>query len=175
MEYPVFYRETQIGKAAVTPQGARTQAEVSCCRDNSGLFRAYLLCERGEYPLGVLEPRGERMGLHRTLRTGELQTLGRILRCEIRMSYAFSRQETWEPLATAEGFFGRDANLTRQAAAVPGALWRVERGQKLLALPYASNRPFPLPSLFCFAQIRTIQGSSYVVYRFSEAGNPLFP
>ena len=92
MEYPVFYRERQMGEAAVTDQGGRTQVEVSCRRDNGGLFRAYLLCERGEYPLGVLEPKGEHMGLRRTVRTGELQALGAIWRGELRMSYAFSRQ-----------------------------------------------------------------------------------
>ena len=175
MDYPVFYQGEQTGTAAVSVQGARTQAEVSCRRDNRGLFRAYLLCERGAYPLGVLEPRGESMALRRTVRTGELQALGRVCRCEIRMSYAFSGGETWEPLEKAEGFFPGDGRLARQLAALPGALWRRERDQKLLALPYAPDRPFPLPELFCFAQIRTIRGESYAVYRFSGAGEPVFP
>ena len=175
MEYPVFYRERQMGEAAVTDQGGRTQVEVSCRRDNGGLFRAYLLCERGEYPLGVLEPRGESMALRRTVRTGELQALGRVCRCEVRMSYPFSGGEAWEPLDAAADFFRRDNALARQLAALPGALWRRERDQNLLALPYAPDRPFPLPALFCFAQIRTIQGESYAVYRFSGAGDPVFP
>ena len=58
VDYPVLYQGDQAGSVTLTAQGGRTQVEVSCRRDNTGLFRAYLLCERGEYPLGVLEPKG---------------------------------------------------------------------------------------------------------------------
>ena len=58
VEYPVLYQGEQAGQVTLTARGGQVQAVVSCRRDNTGLFRAYLLCEKGEYPLGVLEPRG---------------------------------------------------------------------------------------------------------------------
>lgn len=175
VDYPVLYSGSQVGSAAVETHGGRTQVEVSCRRDNGGLFRVYLLCEKGEYPLGVLEPRGEYMGLQRTVRTAELQSLGTVWRGEMRMSYAFSHQTQWQPLRSAEEFFQRDALLAREAGGIQGGLWRRERDQRQLAFPYQTDRPFPLATLFCFAQIQTIEGSAYVVYRFDEGGHPVFP
>ncbi len=175
MDYPVLYQGDQAGSATLTHQGGRIQVEVSCRRDNRGLFRAYLLCERGEYPLGVLEPRGERMGLRRTVRTGELQALGTIWRGELRMSYAFSSQTQWQPLAAAGDFFQRDPLLSRMLAGTGEGLWRQERNGRQLALPYQADRPFPMVPLFCFAQIQTIGGQSYAVYRFDKEEHPIFP
>ena len=172
--YPVLYQGEQVGQVTLTEQGGRTQAAVSCRRDNAGLFRAYLLCERGEYPLGVLEPRGEEMCLRRTVRTGELQALGVIWRGEMRMSYAFSRPDGWQSLERAEAFFTADAELSRLAAGIQGGLWRREGSGRLLALPYAPERPFPLAPLFCFARVETIRGSVYAVYRFEEGDRPAF-
>ena len=174
MEYPLVYQGEQVGEVALTAQGGRIQAAVECRRDNTGLFRAYLLCERGEYPLGVLEPRGERMGLRRTVRAGELQALGAVRRGEMRMSYGFSRSDGWEALEDAAAFFRRDRQLACQAAGLSGALWRQEGKTRLLALPYAQETPFPLPSLFCFARIRTIRDRAYAVYCFDEEERPAF-
>ena len=175
MDYPVLYHDEQVGQVAVEIQGTRVQVFVSCQRDNSGLFRGYLLCEKGEYPLGVLEPRGERMELRRTLRAGELRALGAIWRGDIRMSYAFARESTWEPVKAAGEFFQRDPHLARGVEKIEGALWREERGQRQLALPYAPERPFPLVELFCFAQVRLIEGKSYVIYRFDREDHPALP
>ena len=175
VDYPVLYQGDQAGSVTLTAQGGRTQVEVSCRRDNTGLFRAYLLCERGEYPLGVLEPKGEGMGLRRTVRTGELQALGSTWRGELRLSYAFAHQTQWQSLAAAGEFFQRDAQLARELSGIPGALWRQERNVRLLALPYRTDQPFPITTLFCFAQIQTIQGQAYVVYRFDRDDHPVFP
>ena len=175
MDYPVLYRGDQAGHVILTIQGGRTQVEVSCRRDNGGLFRAYLLCEKGEYPLGVLEPKGENMGLRRTVRSGELQALGTIWRGELRMSYAFSHQTQWQPLAAAGEFFQKNPQFARELANIQGALWRQERNVRQLALPYRLDQPFPMTALFCFAQIQTIEGQAYVVYRFDPGEHPIFP
>ena len=116
MDYPVLYRGDQAGHVILTVQGGRTQVEVSCRRDNGGLFRAYLLCEKGEYPLGVLEPKGENMGLRRTVRSGELQALGTIWRGELRMSYAFSHQTQ-----------SQQGSFFKKIRSLPGN-WPISRG-----------------------------------------------
>ncbi len=174
VEYPVLYQGEQAGQVTLTARGGQVQAVVSCRRDNTGLFRAYLLCEKGEYPLGVLEPRGEHMGLRRTVRAGELQALGTVWRGEMRMSYAFSRSDGWEALEAGTGFFQKDPWLSRQAAGLSGALWRREGGLRLLAIPWSPDHPFPLPALFCFARTQVIRGSACVVYRFDEEERPVF-
>ena len=175
MNYPVLYQGEQVGQVTLTDRGGRLSVEASCRRDDSGLFRAYLLCERGEYPLGVLEPRGGSMSLRRTVRTGELRAMGAVWRGEMRMSYAFSSREVWEPLASAERFFQKDALLAREAAGLEGGLWRREGNGRMLALPYAADQPFPLTALFCFGRIRSIRGRAYVVYCFDGEEHPVFP
>ena len=174
MTYPVLYQGEQVGEVTLTAQGGRTQAAMSCRRDNTGLFRGYLLCEKGEYPLGVLEPQGASMSLRRTVRTGELHALGAVWRGELRLSYAFPRKGGWEALEDAGAFFQRDGLLARQAAGLQGGLWRREGEARLLALPYDPEQPFPLPSLFCFARIQEIQGRPYVLYRFDGEERPAF-
>ena len=56
----------------------------------------------------------------------------------------------------------------------PGVLTRVEGGRRYAAAPYDPARPFPLPSLFCFARIRRIGGQDYAVFAFDAQGRPVF-
>lgn len=175
MDHPIYYENRQVGTIVLLEQGGRTQVEVSCRLDGSGLYRAYLLCQEGEYPLGVLEPRGEDVYLRRTVLTGELRRLGPVRYGEARMSYAFSSgRSVWKNLEQSEQFFHRDQELS---ALLPperrGVRWRQEGELRYLALPYDPRQPFPLPRLFCFASIQSIGGSSYVVYAFDREDQPV--
>lgn len=71
-------------------------------------------------------------------------------------------------------FFGVET-IDRELADISGALWCVKGGVRLLALPYAQDRPFPLAELFCFARVETLRGREYVVYCFDGNGCPLMP
>ena len=175
MDYPVYYENRQVGTVQLLPQGSRIQVEVCCRLDGAGLYRAYLLCRQGEYPLGVLEPRGEEVYLRRTVLTGEVERLGAVRYAEARMSYAFSGgRGAWRELGPGERFFQRDREL---AALLPpeckGVRWRQEGEVWYLALPYDPRRPFPLPRLFCFARIQSIGGCSCVVYAFDREERPV--
>lgn len=175
MEYPVLYGDDQMGTVTVTEQGGRTQIEVSCRRSNAGLFRAYLLCQKGEYPLGVLEPRGDRLSLRRTVLTNGLKNLGTIWRGEARMSYAFAGRSQWQSVEAAEQFFQKTPHFSEALAELRGALWQRAGDNRLLALPYECSQPFPLPELFCLARIMAVDGKTYVVYAFDREEQPVLP
>ena len=175
MDYPIYYEGRRVGAVQLLEQGSRTQVEVCCRLDRTGLYRAYLLCRDGEYPLGVLEPLGEETCLKRTVLTGDLGRLGPVERGEARMSYAFSSgRGIWNTLGMGERFFQRDRELSALlTAGCPGARWRQAGDRRYLALPYDPGQPFPIPRLFCFARIQSIEGRSYVVYTFDREERPV--
>ena len=50
MELPVYYGRTKVGCLHLTPQGdQRMKAEMSAERDDSGLFRGYLVCRKEDW------------------------------------------------------------------------------------------------------------------------------
>ena len=142
--------------------------------DRTGLFRGCLICRDGEKILGVLEPKGERLRLCRMLLREEVQALGPAERGELRLSFAFRQEQGWQILPCPEQFFHR-APFGQALQGREGALWRESRGLRLLALPFDSAHPFPLTSLFCFAQVSEIQGRRFVVFAFDAEERPVMP
>ncbi|MBE6989615.1 MAG: hypothetical protein E7426_02580 [Ruminococcaceae bacterium] len=47
-----------------------------------------------------------------------------------------------------------------------GRLWE-------LALPFAPDGPFPLPALFCLAEVRRFSGRRWAVFPFDDGGRPV--
>ena len=169
MEYPVLYGGEEMGTVTLTEQGARTQVEVSCRRDNAGLFRAYLLCGKGEYPLGVLEPQGDRAVIRRRFSRAMTAPVGKPVRGEVRPA---GGSGVWEEVAAPDTLF-RTPWLRQQLRGVSGAMTGKQGNNRLLALPYDPAKPFPLPPLFCLARVRMIRGKPYVVYAFDEKEWPV--
>lgn len=174
MELPVFCQGTPAGRLTLTETGGRVRAEMDCPLDSTGLFRGFLVCRNGEKTLGVLEPRGERMCLCRMLLPEELRALGPAERGELRLSFAFRQAQGWQALPCPEQFF-RKAPFGPTLRGLEGALWRESRDLRFLALPFHSARPFPLVTLFCFAQIEIIQGRPFAVFAFDAGENPVMP
>ncbi len=173
MELPVYYGRTKVGCLHLTPQGdQRMKAEMSAERDDSGLFRGYLVCRKGEFPLGVLEPRDGSLLLRRMLLKGELQALGEPVEGQMRLSFAFAAEAPWRPVERSEAFFARPPFQGRLQG-MEGLLWRRERGLRCLAIPYRADRPFPMTDLFCFARIQPLEGRPYVVLAFNEREEPV--
>ena len=46
---------------------------------------------------------------------------------------------------------------------------------RLLAAPFSDQKEFPLPVLFCLAQVEERAGRRWLVWRFDRAGNPVVP
>ena len=78
----------------------------------------------------------------------------------------------WQRLS--EGPFFRCARLDCALRCTRGALLRCGEGEKLLALPYAPDAPFPLCELFCFARVCCVMGRWCVVYCLDEQNSPIF-
>ena len=91
--------------------------------------------------------------------------------------YQVSRQVIVQDIALlrAAGYEVISTNRGYVLAGTGEGLWRQERNGRQLALPYQADRPFPMVPLFCFAQIQTIGGQSYAVYRFDKEEHPIFP
>ena len=172
MELPVLCQGAPAGRLRLREEGERMTAELDCPLDRSGLFRGYLICRGGELALGVLEPKGERLRLCRRLLTAEIRALGPPERGELRLSFPFQREAGWQRLSRPECFFRR-APFGRDLAGLEGALWREARGLRFLALPFDCRRPFPLPTLFCFAQIAEVCGRTCAVFAFDREEGPV--
>lgn len=80
--------------------------------------------------------------------------------------------EEWHALP--EGPFFRSARLDCALARLRGALIRETAEERLLALPYDENAPFPLAELFCFARVDGVRGKRCVIYRLDRKNSPIF-
>lgn len=164
------------GRAAgeITLESVGSQIEVrgAMAAPGDGLYRAALLGERGELPLGVMEPGGGQLTLRRRLYRRDVATLGPLLRGEARRSFAFSEQRLWRRTARPGDLF-QSRWLRERLADCGTALWRREGERLCVALPYAPARPFPLETLFCLARLERIDGKRWVVYSFDRAEKPL--
>ena len=82
--------------------------------------------------------------------------------------------EEWKSVPDPETVF-RAPWLRKRLRGMEGALiLRPGEGRRYLALPYDSKRPFPLPTLFCLASVRTLNGVRYAVFAFDEEERPVF-
>lgn len=70
--------------------------------------------------------------------------------------------------------FFRKARLSLALSRLDGVRIRREKGRTKLAIPYEEGKEFPLTELFCFAQMRRIDGKCFVVYTFDDRKNPIF-
>lgn len=158
-------RNNDAGRIDLQWGQTRVDAVLDCPRDDSGLFRGYLLFPRGEIMLGVLEPCGKQMMLRRTLLRKEIEKLGTPIAGEVRMSFPFRQAPDWQQVKRPEEVF-RSKEMVGRLRRWEGGLWKKERGKTLLALPYHSGKPFPMTGLFCFARIQSIGQKQYAVFTF---------
>ena len=148
-------RRGEVTLALWGPNGARTEIVASMDDPGDGLYRAFLLGERGELPLGVLAPEKGRLAVCRRLYNRDVSALGQLRRGEARRSFRFENA----------GSCWRETRCP---------LWRREEGLLLLALPLERGKPFPLEALFCLGRIESVEGRRCVVYAFREE-EPVLP
>lgn len=160
------------GEITMEDLGSQIEIRGAMAAPGDGLYRAALLGERGELPLGVMEPRGGQSTLHRRLYRRDVAALGTLLRGEARRSFAFSEPKLWHRTARPGDLF-RSQWLRERLTDCGAALWRREGERLYVALPYAPARPFPLETLFCLARLERIDGRRWVVYSFDRAEKPL--
>ena len=168
---PLYGQDQRRGEVTLSlwgPNGARTEIRTSMDDPGDGLYRAFLLGERGELPLGVLAPEDGRLTVCRRLYNRDVAALGKLLRGEARRSFRF--EETglcWRETCCPAQLFHSRFLIDRLRPAGRG-WWRREGSVLLLALPLEEGKPFPLEALFCLGRIQRVEGSRCVVYAFRE-------
>lgn len=173
---PLYCQDQRRGEVTLSlwgPNGARTEIRTSMDDPGDGLYRAFLLGERGELPLGVLAPEDGRLTVCRRLYNRDVAALGKLLRGEARRSFRF--EETglcWRETCCPAQLFHSRFLIDRLRSAGRG-WWRREGSVLLLALPLEEGKPFPLEALFCLGRIQRVEGSRCVVYAFREE-EPVF-
>ena len=167
----IFLDGKECGRLSVQEQGLY----LCCCAEcrlpqETGPMRLYMLGERGEQSLGILQPEGGWFVLSRQISQREVRRTGRLLRGELRPVEL--REGEWHPELPEQLF--REERLRCQLNAAGKILvCRQGRGHKV-AVPFDEKTPFPLAELFCFARIRRIGEREYAIFAFDGENNPSF-
>ena len=82
-------RRGEVTLALWGPNGARTEIIAQMDDPGDGLYRAFLLGERGELALGVLAPENGRLSVCRRVYNRDVGALGPLARGEARRSFRF--------------------------------------------------------------------------------------
>lgn len=159
------------GEITLQPQGQRMEIRAAMEDPGDGLYRLTLVGQRGELPLGVLEPAAGQLRLCRRIWCRDTEAVGRILRGEACCSFRFS--ENWQESCNP-GRLLRDSFLRERLEKAERVWWRREGERLLLAIPLPEGEPFPLETLFCFAHIRQVAGVVCAVYGFDREERPVF-
>jgi len=168
-KFPLCWQGKAAGELTTEREALYTCFSAQCCLPGRGLWCAWIVGDRGELRLGILEP-GERGAcIRRRFSHRMADPLGRVLRGELRPVEA-AEQESWVPV---EAHAFQTPWLHQQLRQIPGALTRMTAQRRFLAVPYSEKKPFPLPPLFCFARVRRIGGEEYVVFAFDPEEWPV--
>ena len=170
-ELKVFCRDRCQGAATVERKDGRAEIAVSMNDPADGLYRAILLGEQGQLPLGVMEPHHGTLILRRKPYLRDVEQLGRLRNIQATCSFTFQRKESWKktdrPAELVTNRFLKDRLLHHQTA------WWKKSGDILhLALPLDEEHAFPVEALFCFAKLELVDGKRCVVYTFDHGETP---
>ncbi len=163
------------GRLTAEEQGQQVLLCAERPADGRGLYKVWLRgAGEGRTLLGTLTPEGDRLSLRRRLSRDGLVRSGcwPIRGAEARLAFSFHEPALWhcEP---CPGRLVAPPELRRQ---LPGSmLCRREGDGFALAAPFFPGGAFPLPGLFCLAQVRTIDGRPHAVFFFDGAGRPKLP
>jgi len=168
----VFCRSSCQGEATLERRDGRAEIEVSMKDPADGLYRAVLTGERGQLPLGVMEPHHGVLLLRRKPYLRDVERLGALRDVQVSRSFAFRRSETWKKTDRPAELVRSDF-LKKRLGQYHVALWKKNGDSLCLALPLTDDTPFPLESLFCFARLESLDGRRCVVYTFNSEETPV--
>lgn len=154
---------------SVNEQNGKLTVSVTHPADDRGLYRAYAVGPGGNRCLlGALTPNGPRLTLRRTLSADTLKQRGcyPIASVETVLFHSFSAAPT-PPFP--------DDILRAAFACASGGRYQNTSDGFTLTFPYASDAPFPMLPIFCFAQVFRLDRRLWVRYAFDKEGNPQLP
>lgn len=164
------------GTLALRQEGPRVYLDARRPSDGRGLYKVWLLGQRGgRLLLGTLTPEGRELRLKRTISVSELERAGcwPVAGAEAPLAFAFSNGSTGGERWYCEQSPQRltaDPILRRQLK--NPMLCRKERDGFLLAAPFRTDGPVALESLFCLARLEKVDGRPHLVWSFDREGRP---
>ena len=170
--FPVLREGKCCGELTAEREGLYTRFSVTGSLTEKPLWCAWVVGERGELRLGVLEPKDGHGFITRRFSGGETAGLGRCLRCELHRAGEMPR--VWTAAGNPAELFSAP-ELRRWLTGVRNVLTCREGERLLLAFPWEKRQPFPLVPLFCFARLECVGGRYCVVFTFDEKCRPVFP
>ena len=171
-KYSVCWNDESCGELSVWAEGLYTCFRACCHLPEEGLWCIWVEGDQGELRLGVVEPQGGRAEISRRFSGYMTAPVGRVLRGELRRIERKTNPE-WK-CGKTELFQFKTPWIRRQLKGRADLLVQDHKAGKMLAVPFEVNQPFPLTSLFCFAEIRIISGKSYAVFSFDQMEWPVF-
>ena len=150
-EIRLYCRGQPRGTVTLDRGDSRREVEAAMADPGDGLYRAFLVGEKGELPLGVMEPDRGRLTARRRIYARDIAALGPLRRGEARMSFRFG-ESVWQEVRDP-GQLVSVPELRQRLEKVPRAFRRREGERLLLAFPlgvatavylheYAGNTPF---------------------------------
>ena len=134
-------------------------------------MRLFVVGERGELRLGIIQPEDGGFTLRRQLPAKDALAAGKLLRGELRPVGV--QEKDWQAAAEPEKLF-RGTMLQNRLSGRKGVLFCRSGECCYLAIPFAVSNPFPLTEMFCLAQIQCFGQRQYAVFCFDGQENPRF-
>lgn len=168
------------GTLSLEEEGLRVHLRAVCPDDGRGLYKVWVRGRGGSLLLGTLTPENGRLALSRTLSRSTLGQAGcwPVTGGNTVLVFPFTEQsEEGEPWRTEPdpARLCRDPLLRALLRGRTGFFSGQEGEARLLAAPFSDQKEFPLPVLFCLAQVEERAGRRWLVWRFDRAGNPVVP
>lgn len=173
-KFPLVWNGKPLGELVAEREALYTWFTARCRLPGEGLWCAWVVGDRGELRLGVLEPMGDRACIRRRFSDRMTAPVGRLLRGELRTACPVPKQEPWQSVSEPDRLF-QTRWLREQLGGRSGVLTRLRNGETHVAIPYDKGNSFPLVPLFCFADLQVIQGAACLVFAFDEKARPVFP
>lgn len=167
-KYPLLCGGTAAGELAVTRDALYTVFE-AVCPGRDGLWSVWAVGQDSTLRIGVPEPVGNCLQIRRRFSQQLTGPLGPILRGELRP--LSDEREQWSPLKSSL----LPAPLRQKLQGLRGVLSCQQGGLCLVAIPRNDDAPFPLETMFCFAQPRQVKGRDCWVFAFDRRGCPRLP
>lgn len=173
MQYPLYIYGEDAGTLDISQEGLYLNFSARCKDPKDGIYRAFAVFEGKRLPLGVLAPNGNLITVSKTYPLREIDDdwMQQPVYGEAELSKAFNK-DSWKSLERPETVFFED-ELKDAAARLTGMLIKENGRGFYVAAPYSEEKEFPLPMLFCLAEIQMIRGRWYAVFQMDISGMPM--
>lgn len=169
---PLYCRGDACGTVTLRETDGRLEICGEMTDPGDGLYRAVLVGERGELPLGVMEPKDGTLVLRRKPALCDITRIGALRGVRAECSFSFQRKAAWSQTSCPAELF-QDPFLRDRVAVLRRAWWRRVQDRLTLAFPLRSDAPFPLEALFCFARAEWVEGELCAVFVFDATETPI--